>query len=544
MQITTKLDHISSDFITQYLSALGIEDIKRYLKPTKKNYENHWNYPNINKAVEILNWYIEVNDNPIGIICDSDADGACSAALIYNFLTFVGKTNIKMYFHEGKQHGITDKLEEIIASNGSNSLLIVPDAGSNNTEECKTLKENGIEVLIADHHIFETTNTYATIVNNQLEGVTNKSLSGTGVTDKLIRAYCEKYNVKYPNYTDLVAVSLVTDICDLTSMENRWYVYNGLKTITNPFLNYLFENCCKQRGYTPEAIGWNIGPLANTLARSEEQENKTLFFDGLIGKINPEEALKKIRKIKRAQDEEVKSVVKEIEPNLDFSTKVIIGFTSPENANFTGLIANKFTGKYNKPTIILRNTKYGSWSGSLRSPTPLATKINESGIASAQGHEEACSVIVKQTNLDKFKKWLDLLDLSEQPNIEVTAKINLEDITLDICQAIQQWNELWGHGIESPTFYLKTILTQDQILVFTKNTTTLKLHFKNCDCIKFFATQDDIINFKKHFKFEVELVLKNLTINEYEGTKTPQAIIDKYEIHPIPLTEENWIDSF
>ena len=80
----------------------------------KKNYESHWNYPNIDKAVEILNWYVETNDNLIGIICDSDADGACSAALIYNFLTSIGKTHIKMYFHEGKQHGITDKLEEII----------------------------------------------------------------------------------------------------------------------------------------------------------------------------------------------------------------------------------------------------------------------------------------------------------------------------------------------------------------------------------------------------------------------------------------------
>lgn len=544
MNITTKLDHISSNFITQYLSALGIEDVKRYLKPTKKNYENHWNYPNMDKAVEILNWYIETNDNPIGIICDSDADGVCSAALIYNFLTSIGKTNIKMYFHEGKQHGITDKLEEIIATNGPNSLLIVPDAGSNNTEECETLKENGIEVLIADHHIFEETNTYATIVNNQLEGVTNKSLSGTGVTDKLVRAYCEKYNVKYPNYTDLVAVSLVTDICDLTSMENRWYLYNGLKIITNPFLNYLLEKCCKRRGYTPEAIGWDIGPLANALARSEEQENKTLFFDGLIGKIEPEEALKKIRKVKRTQDEEVKSVVEEIEPNLNFSTKVIIGFTSPEKANFTGLIANKFTGKYNKPTILLRDTGYGSWSGSLRSPTPLATKINESGIASAQGHEEACGVLVKKKNLESFIKWLNSLDLSEKPEVEVTAKVNPSDITLDICQVISEWKQLWGKGIEAPTFAIETTLTKDKVFVFEKSSKTLKLDLGNVGCLKFFASDNDIEAFRKYDKFNVQLIVGDLGINEYEGVKTPQAMIKDYEIIPVVQEEERWEDNF
>lgn len=543
MQITTKLDHISSDFITQYLTALGIEDVKRYLKPTKKCFENHWNYPNIDKAVEVLNWYI-TNNSSIGIICDADVDGACSAALIYNFLTSLGVKDIKVYFHEGKQHGIKDKLEEIISINGKNSLLIVPDAGANDTKECQALNEATIEVLIADHHEILEDNTYATVINNQTKEVTNHALSGTGVTDKLVRAYCEKYNINYPNYCDLVGVSLVADICDLTTMENRAYVYYGLKNITNPFLALLFEKLCQRRGYTPDGIGWNIAPLGNALARSNEQESKSLFFDGLIGKIEPEEALKQIRRIKRLQDEEVKSVVTEIEPNLDLSRKVIIGFVQAQNANFTGLIANKFTGKYNKPTILLRDTGYGSWSGSLRSPVPLLEKINKSGIASAQGHGDACGVIVKKNKLTKFTEWLETLDLAKNTIFNVTAEVNPKDITLALCKEIEGHKDLWGKGIESPKFYLKTTLTQDNVFVFEKSTTTLKLDINGLGCLKFFANENDINNFKKYKKFTVELILGDLSVNNYNNIDSPQCSIVDYEIIPYAEVEENWEENF
>jgi len=543
MNITTKLDHISSDFITQYLTALGIEDVKRYLRPTKKNYESHWNYAHIEEACEIVNWYI-TNHAPIGVIVDSDMDGACSGALIYNFLTTLGVEDVKVYFHEGKQHGIKDKLDEIIATNGKNSLLIVPDAGSNDVEECKALGEATIEVVILDHHIIETPNPFATVVNNQTEGVTNKALSGTGVTDKFVRAYCEKYNITYPNYSDLTAVSLVTDVCDLSTLENRWYLYNGLKNIINPFLAYLFEKCCKYRGYTPEAIGWDIGPLGNALARSDEQESKTLFFDGLIGKVSPEEALKEIRKVKRIQDDEVKSIVGSIEPTLDTSNKAIIGFVDAESASYTGLIANKFNGKYNKPSFLLRDTGHGSWSGSMRSPVPLATKINESGIASAQGHEEACGILVKKKNFDEFVEWLNSLDLSEKPDIEVTAKVNVDDITLDICQSIESYKQLWGKGVEAPTFAIDTIITQDNISVYEKSTTTIKLVVDGVSFIKFRASSTDVEAFKKHNKFAIRLIVGSLGVNEWEGVKTPQCVIEDYEINEIENEVEDWSESF
>ena len=118
MNITTKLDHLSSNFITQYLSSLGIEDVNQYLHPNERCFENIWNYINISLACEVLKNHVD-NQSNIGIICDSDEDGCCSASLIYNFLIRlkVNKDNIQVFFHSGKQHGISDLIEDIINSN-------------------------------------------------------------------------------------------------------------------------------------------------------------------------------------------------------------------------------------------------------------------------------------------------------------------------------------------------------------------------------------------------------------------------------------------
>lgn len=544
MNVTAKLKYIDSDIVSQYLVSLGIENVDEYLFPTGWGIEDYKHYPNIEEAVLTFGANL-FSGRPIHIVMDSDCDGACSAAIMYNFLIYcnVSKDRIIVHHHTGKQHGIKDLVEEIISY--PPGLLIIPDAGTNDTKECKTIKEKGWDIIVCDHHMIEKKNNHAIIVNNQSPEVNNKYLSGAGVTYKFCEAVADSYKqptVDVPDYCDVVAVSLVSDVCNLTSLENRTYMYYGLENINNPFLVFLFDKVCKRKGNTPESISWNIAPLANALARSDIQETKTLFFDALVGNITPEEALKKMRKVKRLQDEAVKSVVEEIEPELSLDNKVIVGFTEPENASFTGLICNKFTGKYGKPTILLRDTKHGSWSGSLRSPVPLATKINESGIATAQGHEEACGVIIKKKKLEEFKQWLESLDLSSKPSTEVVAIVKPEDITLNVCQAISRWNELWGHGIDSPTFYIETTIESKNISIFRKTTTTIKLNFGELSCLKFFASEQEANEFENISKTKIGLVVGELGVNEYNGVVTPQCIIKDYEI--IKDKEESWEDLF
>ena len=62
-------------------------------------------------------------------------------------------------------------------------LVIVPDASSNEYDTHKR-REEGIDIIILDHHEADYTSPYAVVVNNQLCDYPNKNLSGVGVVYK------------------------------------------------------------------------------------------------------------------------------------------------------------------------------------------------------------------------------------------------------------------------------------------------------------------------------------------------------------------------
>lgn len=539
MKINKKIKKINIDnFIEQYLKACGIENVEEYLNPDISFFDDPFDYVNINKAIQIFDYHVK-NKSNVGILMDSDMDGACSAAIIDMFCRAIGMET-KIYFHSGKQHGLHDKIEEIIQDNLS--FIIIPDAGTNDIEDCKLIKEYNkqCDILILDHHEVLYENPYATIINNQLGNV-NKALSGAGVTYKFIQAYSFSKGMRSPNYEDIVAVSIVSDICDLTSLENRAFLYYGFKYPENLFIINLFNTVCKYRGICPEAIGWDISPLANALARMGDQEYKTFFFECLTGRRNDyENSIKEMKKIKRKQDELVKQITNEIEPNLNLDHKVIIGFTDPENKEIIGLIANKFTGKYRKPTILLREMNSTTWTGSLRSPVDLLETINESKLAQCMGHGAACGITVKKANLNKLAKFLDNLNLEVDPEYDVAGELSLNQITLNLAKDIINNKTLWGKNIEKPQFYIT--LDNPIVNIFKKNTTTIKLTQDGISFIKFFCSNDMIEQFE-NFNNKIVNLIFEIDINVYNGVESPQCNIVEYEIkekNDILKNEENF----
>jgi len=452
----------------------------------------------------------------------SDADGNCSASIIYMFLK--DKSPLQVFSHTGKQHGLNDVIDEVAESDCK--LIIIPDAGSNDVKECMQLKMMGKDIIILDHHLIEKKNKYAVIVNHNMGTGLNVGLSGTGVTYKFIQAYCELYHEDCPDYNDIVAVSLISDVCDLRYIENRAFIDRGFNHPANPFLKLLFEKQC--RGIiNPHSTAWSVAPLANALARVDEQETKRLFFDALVGDIDAEEALTDIRRVKRQQDSTVKTVVEDIEPTLNLSHKAIIGFTESENKGFIGLIANKFTGKYRKPTILLREMNSTTYSGSLRSPVPLLDIINESKLAKCQGHGEACGLTVKKANLKRLQSFLDTLNLEVDPIIDVTVKITPKSISTALAHLCVDNKMLWGKNLPEPTFCVT--LTHPEVFVYEKKTTTVKLLQDGVSFMLFRATPEDVDTLQNLQGKAVELII-TLDVNEWEGVESPQGMIEQYEI--------------
>ena len=96
--------------VNDILKLNGIKDIEGFKNPSEDNIEDLDCLDNIEVASRIIIDGIE-NKKTIGILVDCDADGYTSASVIYDYITRISnKTNIpKVFIHNGKQHGLSDK---------------------------------------------------------------------------------------------------------------------------------------------------------------------------------------------------------------------------------------------------------------------------------------------------------------------------------------------------------------------------------------------------------------------------------------------------
>lgn len=553
MKVKPLLQSISPyTFLEDYLQACGVENVDEYLNAEFEVMDSPWDYPNMKEAVDSLEKAIN-NKEKIGVLIDSDADGNLSAALITKFLyRFVEDEDIEFFIHTGKGHGLVQSKEEDIVQqviDSGVSLLIAPDSSTNDKEQCQWLKSNGVDVLILDHHEITTPNPYAIIINHHLGKGLNTSLSGTGVTHKFVQACAESWDIELGDlYYDLVATSIISDACDLTTLENRAYVKYGFEHITDPMLELMFTKF-NRKGNNPIGVSWGTAPPINSLCRGDDQQAKEDFFMALIGKGDMDEGISLARKAHNEQSKIVKTIYEEIEPDLDQSHKVVIGYTTEEYKGYTGLIANKITGNFGKPALVLRELNSTTWSGSLRSPVDIADKINESKLANCQGHLSAAGIFLKKSNLNRLIKWFDALPLDTDPERQVTAILKPNQVTLPLCHACSDDMVLWGSSegnkIVQPKFYLEFETSPSDAQVFVKKTTTLKIVKDGVSFIKFQCDKDTAsLLQQEHCKVSM---IVTLSVNEWNGVESPQAMIENWEIEKIEekdISEESWADLF
>lgn len=325
------------------------------------------------------------SNNKCVIICDCDCDGFTSAALLGNYLYELFpawvENNVIYGFHEGKQHGLSDLMDFI--NEVEPSLVIVPDAGTNDLKEHFSITNKNIDLIILDHHLVEQTdiNNKAIIINNQKQNYPNKELSGVGVTWQFCR-YIDTLLKKdiVNNLLDLVALGNTADMMSLTSIETKHLINKGFKpeNIHNPYIYEMWQKNHFKLGDHIKSIdaAFYIVPMINAVQRSGTIEEKVLLFKSML----KYEAFKMIPSTKRgckgqeervvdqavrmstnvknrqtkAQDAEIEKLEKIIQEKNMLEHKALI-FTLDLNIdnNIIGLIANKFASKYQRPCCIL-----------------------------------------------------------------------------------------------------------------------------------------------------------------------------------------------
>ena len=210
-------------FLRAYLSACGIANVDAYLNPDSIEYQSPDMYKNMDVAVLLLKHHL-TKMSKIAVLCDEDDDGLCSCIIIADMLRLLN-AEYRVFFHTvAKAHGIrSDSSDKVLNDilEYAPSLLIIPDASADR-ESCQTLREHECDVIILDHHSYDfSNNPYAVIVNCLQQAETNQSASGALVASKFANAVLGN---NQDIYSDLVAMSLISDVMDLRSLENRAYI--------------------------------------------------------------------------------------------------------------------------------------------------------------------------------------------------------------------------------------------------------------------------------------------------------------------------------
>lgn len=480
-------------------------------------------------------------NNRIGILVDSDTDGFSSSGILYQWLKEKYQIDPVVIIPEGKIHGI---MEHLIPRDLD--LLIVPDASSSEALIHKKLMDEGIEILVLDHHEFNLSNgEFATIINPQHPDCPyeNKSISGTGVTYKFMEGVDKNEGVDFHSkYIDLVAIATVADVMDLKTMDNKAMVNIGLSNITNPYFSayHKFDKRINEMEIDPIVVGFYMVPPINALIRLGGIDEKTELFDAIVGKMPAEMVVATVGKIKGRQDRQKDPIITRIAMTLN-STEgskdhAVIMTTAPANTpkSMTGLIAGQMTGIYSRP-IFLGQINDGNLIGSARN-------LNNSNIENlkdfciesklfnwAAGHQSAFGYSIPQENISKFLIYCDENLPEYEPVFHADFAFDKDMNKSDIVMEAMELKPHFGPGFPQVVVYDKVIVRPSNISVVGAKKDTLIIKTPEMEYIAFRFKGELPIGIS-----EWEIVGKP-DVNEYMGNKKAQIKMDGWVIRPLEL---------
>ena len=573
MKDILKYNLSKKDFIKDLLQQKQIYDIDLFLQPNEKCEENIYHLDNISQGLYNLHFWLQ-KQTKLNIIVDDDADGFLSCALIYFFLQNINYPQDKYHFifHSHKFHGI-----DISELDKDCNIILAPDCGTSDYEQHKQLEEKNIYIIILDHHeavdgISLSDN--ITTINNQLSPLyNNKYLCGAGITFKFLKEYCNQYHpeIDMNQYLDLVAIAIVGDVMNLSTLENRYYVSNGLKNIQNSFFKSLVEKRSFSIGSdipTPTDVAFYIIPAINAIVRMGTKEEKEHLFNAITNgniivpstkrghKPNDVEILKEqairlcdnaIARQKRERTKIAELLSTRIYSENYENDKIIIGKYYDEddiNSNLTGLAAMELATTFQRPALVVHyNKENNEWSGSARNFGSAIYDLkeflsNSNLLTLAAGHAGAFGISFLNENLNNLRNYfnekLKNINYTEDNIYEVDLETTSDDPWLiPIISQIDKYKSIWGRGIEEPLICIKNIeIKKSDILVMGSNQ----------DCFKFTKNGIAFVRFKDLEYYNTIMnerepiyitIIGKAKINNWQGRTTPQIFIEDYNIENI-----------
>lgn len=538
-----KVNELSKDYnlckiLANILVNRNIENIDKFLNPTRHDFHDPFLMPDMEKAIQRLIKAIE-DKQKIMIFGDYDADGITSITVLKKFLNERGMevgTYIPNRLNEG--YGLNKEAIKKIFDQGY-TLMITVDCGISGIEEIDYANSLGIETIITDHHepAESLPNAYAVIDAKRKD---NKypfnQLAGVGVVFKVIQALSIKLGLdekEYLKYLDIVCVGTISDIVPLVD-ENRVIAKLGLKLVEvtrNIGLRILIQSIgFKEINST--AISFGVAPRINACGRmGHQQEALDLFLCDDINKAKEiATRLNAFNQERQAKEKAIcKQVVEQIEAGEKDKTCIILGHEDWHHG-IIGIVSSKVTEMYFKPSILICfEGDEGKGSGRSIPGFDLHEALMKCSdtIEKFGGHSMAIGITVKKDKFEDFKQefeeYAKSCNISEiVPVVQIDEEVNLKDICMEDVRSLKLL-EPFGEANKMPIFLFKNLkINSIRALSEGKH---LKLNLKSdsymIDAIGF--NMGELVN--QYLLDDKVDVVGSLDINSFNGNENMQITI-------------------
>ena len=511
----------------------------------------------------------------VRIIGDYDIDGVCSTyILLKGFQRAAKELSQRCSLEAGRysvekendaqiDYEIPDRIkdgyginESIIrqASADGVDTLVTCDNGIAALREISIANQLGMTVVVTDHHEVPV-DEYGQIlppadavVDPKQDGETYPfhEICGAVVAWKLIRVLYEKLGIPESEWMDLLEFAAIATVGDVMKLqdENRLIVKYGLKKIgstKNTGLRKLIEkNNLDIENLSAYHIGFVIGPCLNAGGRlksakvalrmllAEDPERAGEMADEL-------KELNDMRKDMTAKGEA--EAIEQVEKQY-MDDKVLVVFLPECHESLAGIIAGRLREHFHKPSFVLTRGETTA-KGSGRSIEQYhmyqgLCKVSDL-LVKFGGHPMAAGLSLEEKDIDEFRRRLNAdAELTEEdfvPKIWIDVPMPFEYVNEKIVQELKDL-EPFGQGNEKPLFAQKSLVIRNA-RVLGKNRNVVKLNL-----VTETGQPVDGLLFADGDRFLEEQAGRNMIdmiyypdVNEYNGTRTLQAVIRNYKFH-------------
>lgn len=465
----------------------GSKDIDMYLNGNLNDIHNPHSMKDADKFVDIITKKIEEH-KPVRIIGDYDIDGICSIYILFCGLKAAGADVDYVVPHRiNDGYGINEHLIDNAINEGIDTIVTC-DNGIAAYNQVRYAKDNGITMIVTDHHDvpFEIKDDKKVYNVPPADAVINpkqadcdypfKLLCGAGVAYKLISLLYDRLGLdkkELEDYIEFMAIATVGDIVDLID-ENRIVVKYGLNHIAhtkNTGLRALIEECQLDiNNISSYHIGFVIGPCLNASGRLDTARQAIelmLCKDNEKAHNMAKELIALNNERKSMTEQETQKAIELVENTGLLKDRVLVIYLKDCHESIAGIIAGRIKERYYRPTFVITNAEDGA-KGSGRSIEGynMYEEINKckNVLTKYGGHPMAAGLSLAISDIDIFRKMLNdnaiLTDEDLIPKMWIDVPMPVSYANIRLVNQLKLL-EPFGKGNEKPVFadrnlYVKT----------------------------------------------------------------------------------------